>query len=98
MSKVPSGVGARVDATAASRRLGITDLTRPIFEGMEVADFYTPTMMWHNEAHDERSRFRGMTWASLSLVFSEHGLTHVESMRHLSPSGAAIDEIPVSRF
>jgi len=81
----------------------IIDLSQEIYQGMPVYPGHQKTVLWYHDTHEEtRSKFPDkypfQSYASMGLLMSDHGPTHVDSIFHINPEGKTIDKLPLEMF
>jgi kynurenine formamidase len=81
----------------------LIDLTQEIYQGMPVYPGHVKTVLWYNDTHEEtQSRFPKEymfhSYASMGMLLSDHGPTHVDSVFHVTPEGKTIDNLPLEMF
>lgn len=81
----------------------IIDLSQEIYQGMPVYPGHLKTVLWYHDTHEEtRSKFPDkypfQSYASMGLLMSDHGPTHVDSVFHINPEGKTIDKLPLEMF
>jgi kynurenine formamidase len=80
----------------------IIDLSQEIFQDMPVYPGHVKTVIWQHHKHEDTGRaLKGkFSYASMGLLLSDHGPTHVDALSHMdaSPGALAINELPLERF
>jgi kynurenine formamidase len=80
----------------------LIDLTQETYQGMQVYPGHLKTVVWRHHEHAETAgKFvGGFSYASMGVLLSDHGPTHVDAISHFDPSpgAASIDEMELRNF
>lgn len=75
----------------------IIDLSQPIYQGMPVYPSHLKTVIWTHLSHDEcqRQLGTGFSYQTQGIMFSDHGPTHIDAIKHFSraPNADSVDQI-----